>query len=115
MGVSVTILWLIATLVLVVVAVGVVYGLAVSRRSPHDWQQHVKEQRESFSETPLSTPSDSVTPQTVSLHGMLHARIEEGNAYYNPTGLPGFDRLEGATERIEQRLAEQRSKEKDAE
>lgn len=112
---SVIIPWIIATILLVGVAVGVVYMLAVSRRTPHDWQQHVKDQSQSFGQTPLSAPSDSVTPQTVSLHGMLHARIEEGNAYYNPTSLPGFERLEGATERIEQRIADQRSKENEAE
>lgn len=109
---SIVIPLFLGTLVLVSLAVGVIYALAISRRTPEDWQQHVKDHRDSFVETPLGPPLDAVEPQTVSLSGMLNARTEVGNAYYNPQAIPGFDRIEEATGRIEQRIAEQRSKEK---
>lgn len=103
---SVFSLWLIATLLLVAVAVGIVYFLAVSRRSPHEWQTHVKEQSESFADTSVTRPLDTVEPQNVSLLHMLDARVENGNAYYDPTAFPGYSRLEDATDRIEQRFKE---------
>ncbi len=98
--------WLFATLILVALAVGIVYMLAVSRRSPQDWQQHVKEQSETFADTPITRSSEVVEPRTVSLEGMLDARSEKGSAYYDPTRLPGYTHLEDATDRIEQRFKE---------
>lgn len=109
---SIILPWFIGTVIFVAIALAVVYFLAVSRRTPTDWQQHVKEHREAFSQTSLKPSDDPVAPRAVSLAGMLEARTEVGDGYYNPQHLPGFDRIETATERIEQRIAEQRTKDK---
>lgn len=103
--------WLLATLALVALAVGVVYFLAVSRRSPADWQSHVREHRAAFGQTDMAAPEESIQLETVSLQSMLSARSESGDAYFNPQNIPGFQRIEQTTDRIEKRIAERRSKE----
>lgn len=105
-GLSLLLPWLGATTVFVALAVGVVYALAVSRRNPRDWQTHVKEQSHAIVDAHPVSEDDAVCPRTVSLQGMLEARTEEGDAYFNPQRLPGYDRLSDATDRIEQRFKE---------
>lgn len=112
MQISFLVPWLGTTLLMVVIAIGVLAALALTRRTRGDWRQHVKEHRDAFSQTSLTSPDETVPPETVSLRGMLNARTEVGDAYFNPDRLPGFERLEDATDRIEKRIAERRSKER---
>lgn len=92
-------------LLVVSVAVAVVVLLAVSRRSAADWQKHIKEQTQQMAEpTPEGPREQPIEPQTVSLQTIIDERSEEGNAYFDPQVLPGYQRLEEATERIEDRF-----------
>lgn len=103
--------WLVVTILLVAMAAGILYVLAVKRRSPQQWRKHVVSHAQSFSQTPLRFKESSVMTETVSLHDMLNARTEIGDAYYDPSSLPGYQRLASATDRIDQTVAERRSKE----
>lgn len=86
-------------------AVAVVVALAVSRRSASEWQQHIKEQTQHMAEPTSEGPQEqAIEPQTVSLQTIIDERSEAGNAYFDPQVLPGYQRLEEATERIEDRF-----------
>lgn len=103
--VSVLLTVILTGLLVVGLAVAVVVVLAVSRRSASDWQQHIKEQTQQMAESTHEGPREQpIEPQTVSLQRLIDERSEAGNAYFDPQVLPGYQRLEEATERIEDRF-----------
>lgn len=103
--VSVLLTMILTGFLVIGLAIAVVIILAVSRRSAADWQQHIKEQTQQMTEpTPEGPREQAIQPQTVSLQTMIAEGSQAGNAYFDPQVLPGYQRLEEATERIEDRF-----------
>lgn len=103
--VSVLLTMILTGFLVIGLAIAVVIILAVSRRSAADWQQHIKEQTQQMTEpTPEGPREQAIQPQTISLQTMIAEGSQAGNAYFDPQVLPGYQRLEEATERIEDRF-----------
>lgn len=93
------------TIVLVLVAIGVIIGVAIARRPADQWQSHLRTQTTQWSRMEEQGEDlGGVTPQDVSLDDMIDARATEGSAYVEAETLPGYDRLETAAERIDEHM-----------
>lgn len=98
-GVAVIVL---TVVVMLVVAVGVIIALAVTRRPADQWKSHLRNQPASWTELEdEGVVLDDVDPQEVSLEDMLATGAQSGSAYVEPEEIPGYEHLESAAERIE--------------
>lgn len=90
------------TLVLVLLAVAVIVGLAITRRPADQWQSHLRTQTQQWSKLEdEGVELDDVHPEDVTLDSMLDAHGTEGSAYLDAEHIPGFEHLEGAAEKFE--------------
>lgn len=97
------------TVLLVVLAVAVVVGVAVSRRPASSWQACLREQAARLQERGDAAPEeDPVAPVGTSLADLLSADEHDGSAYIDPEGLPGYGRLEQVAQKVEDLQAARR-------
>lgn len=90
------------TLVLVLLAVAVIVGLAITRRPADQWQSHLRTQTQQWSKLEdEGVELDDVHPEDVTLDSMLDAHGTEGSAYLDADHIPGFEHLEDAAEKLE--------------
>ncbi len=96
-GFAVIVFMLIVT---VVAAVAVIVGLALVRRPADQWQEHLREQNARFSEEPPA-PEGAVDPRETRLEELIESASVDKNAYFDADRLPGVDRIEVVTDRLE--------------
>lgn len=96
-GTAVIVFMLIVT---IVVAIAVIVGLALVRRPAEQWQQHLREQNARFSDEALSSEM-LVDPRETSLEDLFESASVDTSAYFDADRLPGIDRIEVVTDRIE--------------
>lgn len=90
------------TLILVLLAVAVIVGLAITRRPADQWQSHLRDQTQQWSRLEdEGVELDDVRPTDVSLGSMFDAHGTQGSAYLEADHIPGFDHLEDAAEKLE--------------
>ncbi len=87
--------------VIVVAAIAVIVGLALVRRPADQWQTHLREQNAQFQAPQETDPAGAVDPRDTTLDDLLDANAVEKNAYFDANRLPGIDRIEVVTDRIE--------------
>ena len=97
------IVMVLTVVVLTVVGGAVLVGVAVSRRSTRQWQEHLRQQAEQWSaESSASAGSGHlpVEPQQASLEELLAQESRKSSAYIDPQTLPGVNRLESVAHRV---------------
>ena len=93
---------LLTTLALVLLAVAVIVGLAITRRPADQWQSHLRNQTQQWTKLEdEGVELDDVHPEDVSLGSMFDAHGTEGSAYLDAEHIPGFEHLEDAAVRLE--------------
>lgn len=94
--------------VTLIAAVGVIVGLALVRRPAQAWQEHL--QNAEFAAAQASAPQELVGAKRTTLHELIATNTVDRNAYFDADRLPGIDRIEVVTERIEAMQSARRGK-----
>ncbi|QWW18831.1 hypothetical protein I6B53_06645 [Schaalia sp. 19OD2882] len=95
-------------LVLVALALGMLAVLALSRRSAADWRTIVRENVDHVADRAQHSSVSDLERE--SLEDALGLNPSAESAYFDPTTLPGYDRLEAVTVRIHRAGMELRSR-----
>lgn len=95
--------------VTLIAALAVIVGLALVRRPAQAWQEHLKEQNAQFTAERAPAPQDLVGARRTTLQELIATNAVERNAYFDADRLPGIDRIEVVTDRIEAMQTARRS------
>lgn len=101
---STVLVFVFAVLAMLGVALAIIVAFLVSRRPAAQWQKHLIQQREHFAREAADMAEETIQPRQVSLGTMLEESGSDGSAYLEADLLPGYGRLEIASEKLEERL-----------
>lgn len=87
--------------VIVSLAIGVIVVLALVRRPAQMWQTHLREQNEQLTAPQPTDGYPEVSPTEASLETLMSEATTTRSAYFDADRLPGVDRIEIVTDKIE--------------